>query len=230
MSKVSLTRDEIIKLIDLHKNNDKSAIQEIVDCNMGLIRKIASNYACLFKILPRDQFYDDLLQEGVIGVIEAAERFDSGKGTTFSTYAYKLIRGRIASHCMQTCGQMSLPFTTIKKAVQSHHGKAVVDNMRSSVRIFPGTELGICFEESMALEEKDELNWMENKVSQVVGNMSRRDREVMSMRLGLNGNQSMSPLEISRKTGVNYGLSKMIVSKELRRMKMLFKGCVQSWT
>ena len=40
--------------------------------------------------------YDDLVQEGNLGLLKAVERFDSSRGTKFSTYATWWIRQRIS--------------------------------------------------------------------------------------------------------------------------------------
>ena len=45
--------------------------------------------------LPRDVPFDDLVHAGVLGLIDAADKFDSGKQVQFRTYAKLRIRGAI---------------------------------------------------------------------------------------------------------------------------------------
>ena len=62
---------------------------EIVKENMGLVFSVAG------KFLNRGVEFDDLVQIGSIGLIKAAEKFDSSLGYKFSTYAVNLIIGEI---------------------------------------------------------------------------------------------------------------------------------------
>lgn len=54
----------------------------LVEENLGLVRKMAYEYACKSNLE-----YDDLFQEGVLGLIRASEKFDPEMGNAFSTYA-----------------------------------------------------------------------------------------------------------------------------------------------
>lgn len=65
--------------------NDEIKIEEY----SGLVKAIAAKYSHLG--LP----FEDLLQEGMIGLLEAKERFDSSKGVLFSTYATFWVKKRI---------------------------------------------------------------------------------------------------------------------------------------
>ena len=57
--------------------------------NLGLVHSIAKRYR------GRGIDYDDLYQSGCIGLIKAADNFDSSKGFAFSTYAVPVIMGEI---------------------------------------------------------------------------------------------------------------------------------------
>lgn len=57
--------------------------------NIGLVHKIANTHC------RNHQDRDDLVQEGLIGLFEAARRFDPSYGAAFGTFAYPYIRGYI---------------------------------------------------------------------------------------------------------------------------------------
>jgi len=55
---------------------------------LPLIRSIASRYKGMVA-------FEDLVQEGFLGLLEAEERFDSSRGAKFSTYAFYWVKRRI---------------------------------------------------------------------------------------------------------------------------------------
>ena len=63
--------------------------QELIEKNYGLV------HACANKFRGRGVEYDDLFQAGCIGLIKAANNFDSSRGFAFSTYAVPVILGEI---------------------------------------------------------------------------------------------------------------------------------------
>ena len=62
-------------------SGDQSARQELIECNLKLVVKIAKSY------LNSGLNLLDLIQEGNIGLIQAASKFDYRKNVKFSTYA-----------------------------------------------------------------------------------------------------------------------------------------------
>lgn len=63
---------------------------ELVDQHAGLVKKVAQH---LLGRLPSSVMLDDLIQAGMIGLIEASQKFDGSKGASFETYASIRIRG-----------------------------------------------------------------------------------------------------------------------------------------
>ena len=69
---------------------DHDAINELVECNLLLVVSVAKKYyGCGLPLL-------DLIQEGNLGLIKAAEKYDGSKGFRFSTYATYWIRQAIS--------------------------------------------------------------------------------------------------------------------------------------
>lgn len=71
-------------------NGDKEAKVKLVEGNIRLVASIAKRHAS------PEMPLQDLIQEGCIGLIKAAERFDVNRGHRFSTYATYWIRQTIA--------------------------------------------------------------------------------------------------------------------------------------
>lgn len=76
-----LSADEEVKLAHRIAEGDQSAKNKLVEANLRLVVSLARHYqGCGLS-------YQDLIQEGNIGLIKAAEKFDVSKGFRFSTYA-----------------------------------------------------------------------------------------------------------------------------------------------
>ena len=86
-----LTREEEIELGKRVAEGDEQAKQELVKCNLRLVVSIAKKYANLSDTLS----FEDLIQEGNIGLMKAADKYDYTLGYKFSTYATWWIRQAI---------------------------------------------------------------------------------------------------------------------------------------
>lgn len=76
-----LSAEEEISISQRIKNSDAEARQKLIESNLKLVVNIAKKY------LGKKLSYLDLIQEGNIGLMKAAEKFDPNKGYKFSTYA-----------------------------------------------------------------------------------------------------------------------------------------------
>jgi RNA polymerase primary sigma factor len=85
------------------------ARDELVEANLGFVVKVASEYRNLG--MP----FEDLLNEGNLGLIEAAGRFDASKGTKFITYAIWWIRKSILKALSERSAMVRVPSYQLKK-------------------------------------------------------------------------------------------------------------------
>jgi RNA polymerase primary sigma factor len=84
-----LTREEEIELAKALERGDLAAKERLVNSNLRLVISNARKYQ------GQDLPLLDLIQEGILGLIRAAEKFDYRKGFKFSTYATFWIRESI---------------------------------------------------------------------------------------------------------------------------------------
>jgi RNA polymerase primary sigma factor len=81
-----LTHQEEIDLSNRAKAGDKSARARLIEKNLRLVVSVAKKYRGYG--LP----FEDLIQEGNIGLMKAVEKFDPDRGFRFSTYATWWVR------------------------------------------------------------------------------------------------------------------------------------------
>ena len=87
----SMSPNDLRKLI----SDYRSAKQELVSSNLGLVHAVVKNYSS--KANYRGVHLDELVQEGSLGLIRAAELFDPAKNLRFSTYATIWIKGVLSN-------------------------------------------------------------------------------------------------------------------------------------
>src|SRR5881628_430294 len=105
-----LTKEEEHQLaLSIRSKNKHQALNELVESNLSFVVKIASEYRNLG--LP----FEDLLNEGNIGLIEAAQHFDHNRGTKFITYAIWWIRKSILRALSQHSNLVRVPNYQLKK-------------------------------------------------------------------------------------------------------------------
>lgn len=113
-----LTAQEERDLARRCNQGDEDAIRRMVDCNLRLVVSIAREYA------GRGVPLMDLVQEGSIGLLVAAKKFDYTLEYRFSTYATKWIRQGV-TRCLMNHGLIRVPVHTaemIRKVQSAKNG------------------------------------------------------------------------------------------------------------
>jgi RNA polymerase primary sigma factor len=246
-----LTPAEEIELSKAIERGDLAAKERMVNANLRLVVSIARKYQGI-----GDLTLLDLIQEGILGLIRAVEKFDWRKGFRFSTYATLWIRQaiqralddrgrsiRLPSHVAQRERKMA----AAQRKLAAELGRAPTDDevaeasgldieqvlaLRDASRVVTSLDRPVGEEESTAfgdllpsdgpsIEEEVELTLREAVVRDTIETLPERERTIIKMRYGLNGQQDPQPLSrIGRELGITPERVRQIEERALEHLAM----------
>jgi RNA polymerase primary sigma factor len=246
-----LTPAEEIELSKAIERGDLAAKDRMVNANLRLVVSIARKYQGI-----GDLCLLDLIQEGILGLIRAVEKFDWRKGFRFSTYATLWIRQaiqralddrgrsiRLPSHVAQRERKMS----AAQRKLASELGRAPTDEeiaqaagleleqviqLRDASRVVTSLDRPVGDEETTAFgdllaghgpapDEEVEVTLREAAVRETIETLPERERTIIKMRYGLNGQQDPQPLSrIGRELGITPERVRQIEERALEHLAM----------
>jgi RNA polymerase primary sigma factor len=115
LEKLGLDEQTLRDMVNRIEHEDvrvKQAKDELIKANLRLVVSIAKKY------VNRGLTLLDLVQEGNIGLMKAADRYESGKGTKFSTYSTWWIRQRITRAILDQARTIRLPVHLIEESTR----------------------------------------------------------------------------------------------------------------
>jgi RNA polymerase primary sigma factor len=254
-----LTPNEEIELAKRIERGDLEAKERMINANLRLVVSIARKYQGVGQLSLLD-----LIQEGMFGLIRAAEKFDWRKGFRFSTYATLWIRQAIGRALDERGRTIRLPISIAQRerkiaraerelstrlgrapsteeiAAEAELEPQQVEEVRELARQVTSlerpvgeageAELGdVLPGEEPAPSEEIELALTQQAVRAVVSELPERQRTVIQMRFGLNGDRDpvsiretarrldMRPAEIRRVE--QHALEELALRRELAALR-----------
>ncbi len=106
-----LSREEERDLARRSRDGDRDATTRLVNSHLPFVVKMARKYRNYGPSL------QDLIQEGTIGLLRAAKRFDPGRDVRFATYAMWWVRAAIQDHVVRSWSSVRIGTTATQKTL-----------------------------------------------------------------------------------------------------------------
>jgi RNA polymerase primary sigma factor len=136
-------------VLEAAKRGDRRAREQLVAKHLRIVRSVASRYRALG--LP----FDDLVQEGSLGLLEAIDLYDPDRSADFETYARFRVRRAIRNGLTEKSRLIRLPKQIVerRRAIERTEARLAAANGRVPTAQEVAAALGV--EQSTVLETRD---------------------------------------------------------------------------
>jgi len=122
-----ITADEEVRLAQLIKSGDQRALDKLTKANLRFVVSVSKQYQNQGLSLP------DLINEGNLGLIKAAKRFDETRGFKFISYAVWWIRQSILQALAEQSRIVRLPLNQVGSLNRINKASAVLEQQLGRV-------------------------------------------------------------------------------------------------
>ncbi|MCX7209481.1 MAG: polymerase sigma factor FliA [Pseudomonadota bacterium] len=225
------------RLYEQTQNRD----EELILAHLGMVKRVAVH---LKARIPPFMEVDELVQVGMIGLIEAARAFDPTKGVAFESYAHSRVRGamidevRRLSFLPRSAVAFNKSHSSANQALATELGRAPTqaelaefmgrelesfEKDRGSARQFETYSMEVVSEEVMNIREQEsrqpdalvEESQMMNALTEAIDGLPERDKLVISLYYV----EELNLREIGEVLGVSESRVSQILSANVKKLR-----------
>jgi RNA polymerase primary sigma factor len=214
-----LAKEEELTLARQARAGDEDTRRRLVEKNLRLVVSVAKRYRGMG--LP----FEELIQEGNIGLMTAVERFDPEMGDRFSTYATWWVRQAIGRAIADKGRVVRLPVHAGEKARKTARVRNALSALLGREPTYEEVASGLreFVEDEGASEMPDGvIRQMENaRLIEAIEGITDRERHVLVRRYGLDGQESATLAELGEELGTTRERVRQLQRNAERRLSTL---------
>lgn len=199
-----LTADEERYYLERYRSGDEDAKNILIEKNLRLVAHIVKKY----NNSGRD--IDELIAIGIVGLVKAVNTFDADKGNRIVTYAARCIENELL---MMLRSERKL---TREVSLYDPIGTDKEGNEINLLDIIESQETDVV--EQMTLDSN-----IRQLYQNIDGVLTGREKEIISLRYGLAGDNPVTQREIADMMGISRSYVSRIEKKALEKLKVEFE-------
>lgn len=204
-----LKEEEEEKYLLLSKDGNLDARNKLITHNLRLVVYIAKKFEST-KIN-----IEDLISIGSMGLIKAVQTFKLDKNIKLATYASRCIENEILMYLRKT--------HRMRQEISLDEVLSV-DQEGNEMMLFDV----LCDTTPLQLQKLTEIEDIEN-LYYAVNHLSKRERQIIIMRFGLNGEEELTQKEVADILGISQSYISRLEKKILEKMKNIIEIKVAWW-
>lgn len=198
-----LSPEEERKYLELSAQGDLTARNILVERNLRLVAHVMKKY------YSQSADQEDLISIGTIGLIKGVTTFDGSKGARLATYAARCVENEILMY-----------FRAQRKSAQD---VSLSDYIESGSDGAPLELMDVVQEDFDLLETVSDREAATHVRRAVETGLTEQERQVITLRYGLNGEMPLRQREVAQKTGISRSYVSRIEKRALQKLRNMLE-------
>ena len=198
-----LSPEEERKYLELSARGDLTARNILVERNLRLVAHVMKKY------YSQSADQEDLISIGTIGLIKGVTTFDGSKGARLATYAARCVENEILMY-----------FRAQRKSAQD---VSLSDYIESGSDGAPLELMDVVQENFDLLETVSDREAATHVRRAVETGLTEQERQVITLRYGLNGEMPLRQREVAQKTGISRSYVSRIEKRALQKLRNMLE-------